>query len=104
MSIDGIKKREIVAEDGEDQNAVVEQMADRELQHLRTAEMIDQEIQAIQRSTRVLMPWLSAAHNYCRMAMPWYYKWHMNGSAVYIHYLVLLIFILSTLYICFISG
>ena len=53
------------------------------------ARAIDVEIVAIQGSTRTLIPFMMMPHNWLRMKLRWYYKWHLTPYARGVHWAVL---------------
>ena len=59
---------------------------------------IDDEIIAIQRSTKTDLPFMQPLHNYLRMHWRWYYNWHMSHYYSRVNWLILLGIICGTLF------
>lgn len=56
---------------------------------------LDGRLEAIQRSTKTLMPWMVPVHDRLRMKYGWYYRWSMLRYSSLVHYVVLFIFLLG---------
>jgi hypothetical protein len=56
---------------------------------------LDQQLLAIQRSTKTLFPQMTKLHNLCRMRSTLYYRWDLHPSVFILHWLVLVIYTLS---------
>ncbi len=61
----------------------------------QSIEDMEEQILAIQRSTRTLLPGFIRVHNWCRMNSRWYYKWHLFKYATLVHVGVLLLSIIT---------
>lgn len=61
---------------------------------IRQSHNLDIEIIKIQRSTRTLLPSFMHAHNFLRMKMKWYYKWHTYPFTKFLHYVTLVIYLI----------
>lgn len=55
---------------------------------------LDARLCRLQKSTRTSIKWFIPFHNFLRMKYRWYYNWHLNPSANYLHLQVLLIYLL----------
>ena len=81
------------------QNKLVDEMAEREYYHLQKAAEMDRKIEAIQHSTKVDIPLLSSAHNYFRMKCPLYYAWHTNRAVNLVNYVILVLYLMFWLWV-----
>ena len=54
--------------------------------------VLDDQIAAIQRSTRTVLPGTSGLHNFARMHFRWYYNWHIKPYAEATHWVILILF------------
>jgi hypothetical protein len=56
---------------------------------------IDHQISQIQQSTRTSFNIFIPIHERLRMKYGWYYKWHLNRNAKWVHLAILALYILS---------
>lgn len=59
---------------------------------------LDQRIATIQRSTRTSIPFFIPSHNILRMRFRWYYRWHLFPMANFVHFAILFIFTLASIW------
>ena len=57
--------------------------------YLSRASEIDERIIELQKSTRTLVPAMIPVHNWLRMKIRWYYKWHLKPYSKGVHWVVL---------------
>jgi len=55
---------------------------------------LEAQIKSHHRSTKNIFIFLVPWHDHLRQKYHWYQEWHMNPYAIYIHWLVLVVFVL----------
>jgi|GEM_PF-6232117 len=70
--------------------AEVEDMVSKQDRAARRLANIDNEIIAIQRSTKTELPFMQPLHNYMRMHYRWYYNWHLSRYSSNINWIIFL--------------
>ena len=53
---------------------------------------LNHKLEAIQRSTRTLVPFMVPFHDTLRMKYGWYYRWHLLKYSSLIHFIALIVF------------
>ncbi|MFA4996238.1 MAG: fibronectin type III domain-containing protein [Patescibacteria group bacterium] len=86
------RKASLLPQDKERIDELVEKGEDR----LKELQKIDQELLAIQKSTRTTFSFFAPVHNYCRVRYSWYYNWHTKPYATKVHAGALLVILLSS--------
>ncbi len=72
---------------------LINDMVNNKYSHLETAMEYEKKIYMIQKSSHVAFYKFSFLHNYLRMKYSWYYKWHLKNNFNFIHFSILLAFI-----------
>jgi hypothetical protein len=74
-------------------------------ENIMTPNKIDKEIRKIQKSTKTLFKFFAPMHNFLRMNLSWYYKWHLHPYHRHVHYSALgVVFTVAAFAIVFSSA
>ena len=94
------KKRNVKADSNADfllpeDKKKIKKLSEEKYQHLKTIEELNHRILIVQNSTGTLFPKFVRLHHHLRQKYRWYYNWHTKGYAPTIHWLVLILYLVS---------
>lgn len=73
----------------------IKSLREKQEHYFKKIETLDDKIIAVQQSSRTLFPQFLSLHNGLRMRWGWYYRWHLRNRVSTVHWLLLVLYIVS---------
>lgn len=73
----------------------IKSLREKQEHYFKKIETLDDKIIAVQNSSKTLFPQFLSLHNGLRMRWGWYYRWHLRNRVSTVHWLLLVLYIVS---------